>query len=259
MTVDQKIGFIGGMNIGREYMAREDGGFGIRDTHLEVHGPVVKQINDVFSYNWQNHHQALDTLTEKMESDETACTCESDEACARISRGRWKAKNLIREEYLNQIQQADKYIKLTQSYFLPTEDILEALYRARERGCCVELIVPGVSDVPPLQYGTRYLYSDLLEHGIQVYEYTDSLLHSKTAVIDDSWATVGTFNFDYQSIFHNLEVNITVKGKQFARKMRERFETDIERSRKIDSQHLSEWNWWDWTCARFWHWFRWAL
>lgn len=259
LTVDEEIGFAGGMNIGQEYMKREDGGFGIRDTHVEVQGPVVQQINDVFSYNWDNHHHGLDDVSERMSAEPEDCRCREDEGCARVIRGRWRDKNLIREDYMEQIEQAEDYIKLTQSYFLPTDDVLEALYDAVERGCDVHLLVPGISDVPALQYGTHYLYEKLIDHGVHVYEYMDSLLHAKTAVIDDEWATVGTFNFDYQSIFHNLEVNVTVLGEHFAHQMSERFDRDLENSRRITREDLMEWSWWDKARAKFWHWFRWAL
>jgi cardiolipin synthase len=259
LTIDGEIAFAGGMNIGREYMSREDGGFGIRDTHLEVQGPVVQQVNDVFSYNWENHHHALDDIHDEVTSEAGECVCDNGRSCARVTRGRWKDKNLIREDYLERIERAEDYIKLTQSYFLPTDDILEALYDAVERGCEVQLLVPGISDVPALQYGTHYLYRDLLDHGIEIHEYKDSLLHAKTAVIDDEWATVGTFNFDYQSIFHNLEVNITVLGEDFAHRMSEQFDRDLEKSRQVTEEDLLDWSWWDKARAKFWHWFRWAL
>ncbi len=261
LSIDREIGFVGGINVGREYLARVDGGMGIRDTHFEVRGPAVLQINDIFSYNWQNHHHARDEyLTEDPGSEASgSCGCGPDESCARIVGGRWRQKNNILEEYLNHIRRARDRIRLTQAYFLPNRDVLEALYEARKRGCRVQLLVPGRSDVPPVQYGTRYLYEDLLDHGVEVFEYMEASLHAKTAIIDDQWVLGGTFNFDYQSIFHNLEVNLTVDSEDFAAEMNEVFEDDLAESRRVTRDQLHEWSLYERFLARTWYHLRWAL
>jgi len=261
LSIDRSIGYVGGINIGREYLLRGDGGMGIRDTHFEVRGPAVLQINDIFSYNWQNHHHARDEYLSDASLSESPrpCTCGEGESCARIIGGRWREKNLILEDYLAHIRRARERIRLTQAYFLPNREVLEALYEAADRGCRVQLLVPGRSDVPPVQYGTRYLYRELLARGIEVFEYMESSLHAKTAIIDDQWVLGGTFNFDYQSIFHNLEVNLTVDSGHFAREMNELFEEDLNESRRVREEHLHEWSLYERLQARMWYHLRWAL
>ncbi len=262
LSVDEEVGFIGGINVGQEYLRTEDGGLGIRDVHFEVHGPVVQQMNDIFSFNWQNHQHGKDDLSSHQKTATAsleACHCASNEACARIVGGRWKNKNLILEEYVEKIQDARKSIRIIQAYFLPNQQVLKALYRAEQRGCKVQLLVPGSSDVPPVQYGTRYLYDELLEKGIEVYEFMPSFLHAKAAVIDREWVLAGTFNFDYQSIFHNLEVNISVQSRDVADRMTELFERNLEESRKITSDQLRSWSWYERFLASFWYNVRWLL
>ncbi len=261
LSIDGYIGFLGGINISEEYLTREEGGLGIRDTHFELQGSVVEQMNGLFSYNWENHKHGLDDwlawLPDFHGSPEEFSPL--DEPCARIVGGWWQDKNLILEDFLHQIREADNRIRITNAYFLPNKSVLEALYDAVERGCDVQLLVPGQSNVPPVQYGTRYLYRDLLDHGIEVYEYQYSMLHAKTVVLDDDWVIGGTFNFDYQSLFHNLEINVTVNSREFAETMNQMFDTDLLRSHRVTYEELDSWNWYRKFLARFWYFFRWLL
>jgi cardiolipin synthase len=98
----------------------------------------------------------------------------------------------------------------------------------------VRVIVPRDSDVKAAQFASRALYDRLMSSGIEIHEWRAGVLHSKTAVIDDDWCTVGTFNFDALSIHNNLEVNVAVLDKGTNAALRARMEQDLECSSRID-------------------------
>ena len=98
----------------------------------------------------------------------------------------------------------------------------------------MRVLVPGRSDVGAVYYAGRRLYGRLFRHGVRIWEWHKSVLHSKCAVIDDQWSTVGTYNLDYRSWYFNLEVNVAVESEQVAQSMRSRFELDISESSELD-------------------------
>lgn len=144
----------------------------------------------------------------------------------------------IRRGYLEAIRRANEHIFITNSYFVPDRVIRNTLAAASKRGVDVKVLVPGESDVHAVYHAGRRLYEWHLRAGIELYEWHGTVLHAKSAVIDDRWCTVGTYNMDYRSWRSNLEVNVTVEDHGIARAMSERFRADIARSRKLD---LHDW------------------
>ena len=122
---------------------------------------------------------------------------------------------------------------MTNSYFIPDDQILKALTDAAERGVDVKIILPGVTDSQLALHAQRYHYSELLKSGVKLYEHSTSLLHAKTATIDKVWSTVGSTNMDYLSMLSNDEVNALVLSKEFAVEMEKMFARDLADSRQI--------------------------
>lgn len=111
-------------------------------------------------------------------------------------------------------------------------------------------MVPSVSDVNLVMYAGRSSYDELLEAGVKIYEFQESVLHAKTAVIDGVWSTVGSANIDVRSFLHNHEINIVVLGEAFANSMEAAFQEDIKHSVEVTRQawharpfsaHIKEW------------------
>ncbi len=140
--------------------------------------------------------------------------------------------------YVSAITFAEYSIHLTNSYFVPDGQLIEALMAAAIRGVDVKIILPGVTDAPLIVSAQRYYYSGLLKSGVKLYEHKTSLLHAKTAVIDKVWSTVGSTNMDILSLLNNDEVNAVILNHQFADEMETMFTADLEDSRQIIS---SEW------------------
>jgi cardiolipin synthase len=112
--------------------------------------------------------------------------------------------------------------------------VRRALFRAIDRGVRVRVLVPSRSDVPVVQFATEALFDTLLRHGVELYALPGTMLHSKTAIVDDAFVTIGTYNLDERSWRKNLEVNLAVEDREFARHVRSWFERDIAGSTRIE-------------------------
>jgi cardiolipin synthase len=141
--------------------------------------------------------------------------------------------------YVSAIGFAEHSIHMTNSYFIPDDQIVAALTVAAERGVDVKIILPGISDSPLALYAQRFYYSALLKSGVKLYEHGTSLLHAKTAVIDKVWSTVGSTNMDNLSLLSNDEVNAIILSREFAVEMENMFVKDLADSRQI------QWEQWD--------------
>jgi cardiolipin synthase len=128
---------------------------------------------------------------------------------------------------------AEHSIHLTNAYFVPDRQILDAFKDAARRGVDVKIIVPSITDSKSLLQAQRYTYSALLKAGVKIYERRNSLLHSKTAVIDGVWSTVGSTNMDSWSMLSDDEVNAVVLSPEFAVEMEKMFAGDLSESDPI--------------------------
>jgi len=117
---------------------------------------------------------------------------------------------------------------------VPDGEILDALTEAARRGVAVRLLLPGFSDSWIVLQAGRSHYAELLSAGVEIYELRDALLHSKTAVIDGVWSTVGSTNIDWRSLLHNDELNTIVLGEDFGSDMKTMFEADLQDATPID-------------------------
>jgi cardiolipin synthase len=135
--------------------------------------------------------------------------------------------------YVSAIVFAEHSIHLTNSYFIPDDQIIKALSDAAERGVDVKIILPGITDSKLAMYAQRHHYAGLLKAGAKIYEHGTSLLHAKTAVIDNVWSTVGSTNLDYLSMLTNDEVNAVILNREFAGEMEKMFVQDLANSKQI--------------------------
>ena len=144
--------------------------------------------------------------------------------------------SLIYLTLISAIVNAEKQVYLTNAYFVPDPQLLKSLTDAAGRGVDVKLILPSHSDSSVVFHAGRSHYTSLLQGGVKIYERVGELLHSKTAVIDGVWSTVGSSNLDWRSFTDNDEVNAVVLGRDFALQMLAAFTRDLEASRAIDPQ-----------------------
>lgn len=239
LLVDGKIAIIGGINISQVYSStpfkrkqRKDAPIHWRDTDIQVEGPAVAELQKLFIDTWQT--QKGPELSERNYFPDLK---EAGTALVRVIDSTPGETNRIPFiVYVSAITFAEHSIHMTNSYFFPDEQIIKALTDAAGRGVDVKIILPGITDSPVALHAQRSYYSELLQSGVKIYEHSDSLLHAKTAVIDDVWSTVGSTNMDFLSLLSNNEVNAVILSKEFADEMEKMFAGDLKNSREITKE-----------------------
>ena len=151
-----------------------------------------------------------------------------------------KRKTEVCDAYTNAILQAKKEIVLLGSYFLPGRRMSKALKKASKRGIKITVILAGVSDVPLVHRATEHLYSTFIGQGIEVYEWNKSVLHGKAAVVDNQWATIGSFNLNSLSCYGSIEMNVGIYSTDFAEALRSDFNKVILECRKVTKINLKK-------------------
>jgi cardiolipin synthase A/B len=139
---------------------------------------------------------------------------------------------------ISAIDSAATEVLLTNAYFAPDPQLLATLKAAAARGVNVTLLLPSKTDSSLILWAGRSYYTELLEGGIRIFERHDALLHSKTALIDGVWSTVGSTNLDWRSFLHNQELNAVILGADFGAQMRAMFDADMAASEPVT---LAQW------------------
>jgi cardiolipin synthase len=261
VIVDGAIAFTGGINISDVYSsgsspgsasgsasrrasakgastahrARNDKGeradVGWRDVNVRVDGPAVAELQQLFLDTWAAHDGPA--LAER--NWFPAMKRQGSHPIRVVSSGPEDRAPAIYLALLSAIAQADKTVHITMAYFVPDGQTIEALKSAAARGVDVTLVLPSYTDFWAVFHAGRSHYAELLASGVRIYERQDALLHSKTAVIDGVWSTVGSSNMDWRSFLHNKELNVVVLGWDFGREMEAMFDADVAKSVRIDA------------------------
>jgi len=230
LIVDNAIGFTGGVNIGDPWAPESEGGEGWRDDMIRIEGPAVEQMRRIFLHGWKMARGEVPTDADVEEPSEK----EASSRVRVLANHFFGERRAIRSAYLERIDAARRCIYITNSYFVPDAKIRRALARAAARGVDVRVLLPGESDVAAVYYAGRKLYGWLLERGVKLHEWRGVVLHAKTAVVDGSWCTVGTYNLDYRSWRFNLEVTAAIEDESVAGALERRFLQDLERSPAVN-------------------------
>ncbi len=253
MVVDGRIGFTGGINIADDYSnsslfrsrKKTVTEPGWRDTHVQIEGPAVAALQWLFLDAW-----ASQNTRDLQDRNFFPPLTDAGNKVVRVIASKPDSGFEIYKAYILAIQEARKTIHLTAAYFAPDAQFLESLIQAAHRGVSVKLVLPSVSDAGLVMYAGRSSYDELLDAGVRIYQFQDSVLHAKTAVIDGVWSTVGSANIDVRSFLHNYEVNVVVLGDEFGRSMEAAFAEDIKNSIEITgeawrdrpfSERIKEW------------------
>ena len=149
-----------------------------------------------------------------------------------------KRKNDIYKSYIKAITNAKGEVIIVGSYFLPGKRLTNVLKTAALNGVQIKLILSGISDVPLLRRATCYLYSSLLNHNIELYEWNKSVLHGKVAVVKGKWTTIGSFNLNHLSSYGSIEMNVEINSPEFAKKTTIHFNDIISQCENITHKTL---------------------
>lgn len=229
LLIDE-LAFTGGVNWRLDWWPAARGGGDWHDVSVGVAGPCVADFRVAFEQRW---HEA-DT-TGKV-SDHVTAELEPDVELIADSP---QSLPVIFERLCERIGSAERRIWIENSYCVPPRRLLEALSAAVGRGVDVRLLQPAKTDLPIVQTVTRGDYARWLQGGLRVYEYEPRVMHTKFAVIDDDWATVGTFNAISPGLWWANETNVVVRDPNFATAAARVFELDLAQSIPVDVAWLS--------------------
>ncbi|WP_084315711.1 cardiolipin synthase [Thalassobacillus devorans] len=238
--IDGKIGYIGGFNIGDEYLGFNKR-FGYwRDTHLKVEGGAVHNMQTRFILDW-NHASRQDI---HYEDRYYQAEPKGDVAMQIVSSGPDSEWEQIKHGYIKMILSAKDTVYIQTPYFIPDDSLLDAVRIASLSGVDVRVMIPKMPDHPFVYWATYSNVGDLLEAGAKIYIYQKGFLHAKTIVVDGKIASVGTANIDVRSFRLNFEVNAFLYHPDLAKELEDSFLEDIIDSTQLTVQlykHRSKW------------------
>ncbi len=235
-VVDGEHGFVGGLNVGDEYLGLSKK-FGFwRDTHLHLQGDSVNYLEVRFLMDWRFASKKDFFMEEKyfprkQYIDNTAVQI--------ISSGPDSEWCSIRNTYLKLINKAENSIYIETPYFIPDDSILTALKIACLSGVDVKIIIPCKPDHPFIYWASKSYIWELVECGAKCYTYDNGFIHSKMVSVDGKMCTIGTANMDIRSFNLNFEVNAIIYGTRTTSVVDKAFEADILQSTLLTPEHYS--------------------
>lgn len=252
LVVDGSVAFTGGINISGVYQKGSSGGSfrwsgssgsssaptrkkpkandgPWRDTQVQIEGPVVAEFQKLFLANWNKQKGPL------LDDNNYFPVLErrGRELVRAIGSSPGSPANVMYLTMMSAIVNSAVSVHLTNAYFAPDTQMMEAIKDAAKRGVDVKLVLPSYSDFGVSFHAGRANYDELLDAGVKIYERRNAMLHSKTAVIDGVWSTVGSTNLDWRSFLHNDELNAVVLGHDFGAQMEAMFQDDLAASTEI--------------------------
>ncbi len=231
VIIDDRIGYVGGMNIADRYIAGEQDGRIWRDTHFRVRGDAVKSFIYSFAIDWSFMHQPLEySSTQKAEDRHT----HNNVGVQLVTSGPTDRWTNIEFLFLKCITSARRRVFIQTPYFLPTDTLLSALQTAALAGVDVRIMIPRRSDSKMLTLASYSYVTECLNAGIKIYLYDAGMLHAKTMIVDDDFVTSGSVNFDFRSFEHNFECNILVYDRDFNRRMTDIYFNDMSSCTKVN-------------------------
>jgi cardiolipin synthase len=235
LVADGKVAMTGGVGIAQEWTGNAQDPDHWRDTHVRMRGPIVRGLQGAFAEHW------LEATGEVLGGEDYLPELEpvtEDGGQMQIVRSKSGVGDTnVETMYYLAIASASKSLDLTAAYFAPRPAFTEALADAAERGVEVRILVPGPHiDKDFVRTAGHDAYDRLFDAGARVFEYQPTMLHAKSLVVDGTWSSVGTVNFDNRSFQLHDEVTLCVWDDEFAGKLTEAFEDDIGHSEEIDRE-----------------------
>lgn len=225
VVIDGAIGYIGGFNIGREYVGLKKK-FGYwRDTHLRFVGSGVQDINARFIMDWKFASKEKLTVSEAYYSEVVK---EGTTGIQIVSSGPDSLKQEIKRAYMRMIASSTKNIYIQTPYFVPDDSLLDSLKMAALSGVDVKIMIPCMPDHMFVYWATYSYVGELINAGVKTYIYNNGFLHAKTIVVDSEVASIGSANFDRRSFKLNFEANAFIYDGKEAKKIEAIFEQDMK-------------------------------
>lgn len=236
VVIDGKVGYVGGFNVGNEYVNKGNQFDFWRDTHVRVQGEAVNELNKRFILDWDYASEGELKDYSKYFVNEKEY---GDIGIQIISSGPDHKEEYIKNAYMKIINNAKNNVYIQTPYLVPDEPMKEAIKIAALSGIDVRIMVPGKPDHFFMEWILNANMGELLECGVKIYRYQKGFIHSKTIVADGKVSSIGTANLDIRSFQLNFEINAIIFDKDFAKEQEKIFENDIENCKLVTLEEYS--------------------
>ena len=230
LVVDGTLAFTGGLNIAREWLPASEGGDDWRDAVIEVRGPAVSDIEATFAQVWTRSVPEGAAFAVTPASPPNLVGPTSLVVITNSERGERFA---IRRSVLHALRESRQRIYIANPYFVPDGGVLRTLRRAAQRGVDVRILVPSESDSDIVDAAGRATFPGLLDHGVRIWQ-SRAVTHTKAVLVDETFVSIGSYNFDHRSLAYNLEVVVNVVDRDFNAAFEAVFHSELEESVRVD-------------------------
>jgi len=237
IVIDGTIGFVGGLNIGDEYLGRNKEIGYWRDTHLMLKGEAVRTLQLIFLQDWyyMTNHSFLTAEYLSPQIDHRR-----HGGVQLIAGGPDNEWSVIKNIFFSMIASAEKSVWIASPYFIPDEDIFSAIKVAALSGVDVRLLVPNRPDKRIVFHASRSYFPELLAAGVKVYEYQRGFMHSKIIIVDEELASIGTSNMDMRSFHLNFEVNAFLFRTKSTEELVEEYSNDLKYAKQLELETFQQ-------------------
>ncbi|TDL72228.1 cardiolipin synthase [Rhodococcus qingshengii] len=232
--IDGKIGYLGGFNVGKEYIDEDPKLSPWRDYHLKITGESVPFLQREFFTDWNEYSSEKVTVDPFYTPEQPRGTIPHQIVPTEAG--------FLEEKYLQLIQNAEKSVILGTPYFIPSKKLTDELIRAAKRGIRITIIVPFIADHMLVQEASYRYIRLMLKEGAQVFQYNNGFYHAKSIIIDDNLCDIGSANFDKRSLFLNKEINCYFYDPAFVNRFKDIIHKDILDSKPLKLDDLNKRN-----------------
>ena len=234
VVIDGHIAYTGGMNVADYYIVGTEQVGEWRDMHCRIEGPVVNELQDIFARIWQK-------VTKEQLSNPKYYRGKDkgDMTVGIVNREPNKTNKIMRQLYINALDDAQDSIQIINPYFTLTPSVKKAIHRAIDRGVKVDILVSAKSDIPLTPDAVYYNVHKLMKRGANIWLYQPGFHHSKIMMVDGKFCTVGSTNLDARSLRFDYEVNALIVNTKITQELQDMFIRDTKNSVKLTPE---EWN-----------------
>jgi cardiolipin synthase len=249
IIIDGMLAFIGSINIAKVHFSSEVSNPWV-DLALKASGSSIETLQLAFQKAWIEEGPDIKTLLPM------GLRSLPNSILNSLSGIKWRVNNylILRfffwRDLLRRIRSAKTRIWIMNAYFVPHRTLMRSLVKASESGAMVNIILPSRSDVPITKWVAPAVYRYLLKKNIKIFEFSKTMLHTKTLLIDD-WGLIGSHNLNYRSLIHDLEVEAVIEDSEYIKKMEEIYLQVMNQAKEVTLRDIANLSWWDWLKCRF--------
>ena len=242
LIVDGLVGYLGGFNIGNEYLGKGPLGYW-RDTHMRIEGNAVLTLQSRFFMDWN----AVNNEENKKKFEDVYFPISRQvgtTAMQIVASGPDNDIQAIKMGFIKMISQAKKSIYIQTPYFIPDESVHESLKIAALSGVEVNIMIPSKPDHPFVYRATEFFANDIMKYGAHIFIYRNGFLHSKIMVVDEEMSSVGTANMDVRSFKLNFEMNAFIYDQTIAGQLISNFQNDQKKCEEVSLEYFEKQSKW---------------